>query len=118
MATNGPITLYQYADVTLRLNVATTDGGSTPQTMTGWALGFYVRRVTDKKVVLSYTTGAGITIGNGAGTDDRASVAVQDTDVTAAPGRDYEYALWRTDDGSDVPLRFGQCTILSVARQA
>jgi hypothetical protein len=118
MATQSTLTLYANADHTLRIDVKTEDGGATAQTMTGWALAFVVRRTDrDEPVVCSYTTAAGITIGNGDGTDDRATVAVADTDITHPAGNQYRWALWRTDAGSDIPLAEGPCVIRKAATQ-
>jgi hypothetical protein len=117
MAETGSLTIYRTADQTIRIDVVTETGGSTPQTMTGWALAFVIRRSSDDALVCSKTTGAGITIGNGSGTDDRATVVLGDTDVTHHAGRDYYGALWRTDDGNDTPLWAGHVTILAAAPQ-
>lgn len=117
MATQTTLEIFQLSDASLRIDVKTTDGGATPQTMTGWALAFAVRRTGDDALVCSYTTSAGITIGNGAGTDDRATVAVVDTDVTHPKGNNYEWSLWRTDAGSDIPLAYGPCIIKRAAPQ-
>lgn len=119
MATESTLELFIGADTTLRIDVTTTDGGATPQTMTGWALAFYLRRANDVLLV-SKTTGDGITIGNGSGTDDRATVAITDTDMAGIepPGREYRFALWRTDDGSDIPIAYGNAVLRKVAGQA
>lgn len=85
--------------------------------MTGWALAFVVR-LGSSLVLSKATSGGGITIGNGSGTDDRATVAIADTDTAGwTAGRDYSWALWRTDDGSDTPLAYGPCRIVYVAAQ-
>ena len=118
MATLSTLEVFTNADQTLRFDVVTVDGGASPQTMTGWALDFVIRKVNGQRdLVVSKTTSAGITIGNGNGTDDRATVAIADTDLIAVPGRDYEYALWRTTDGSDVPLAYGPCIVRRAAGQ-
>ena len=118
MATQSTLEVFTNADQSLRIDVVTEDGGATPQTMTGWALLFVIRKTTGQKdVVCSYTTSAGITIGNGSGTDDRATVALVDTDVIATPGREYEFALWRTTDGSDIPIAYGPVIVKRAAAQ-
>lgn len=118
MATESVLTIYRASDHTVRVDVVTVDGGATPQTMTGWALGFVVR-LGANLVLSKATSGSGITIGNGNGTDDRATVAIADTDTAGwVAGRDYSWALWRTDDGSDTPLAYGPCRLVSVAAQA
>jgi hypothetical protein len=117
MATQSTLTLFQLADAELRFDIKTEDGGATPQTMTGWALGVHVKRVHDDAVVCSYATSSGIAIGNGDGTDDRATVTVVDTDVKDPPGNGYYWSLWRTDSGSDVVLAYGLCIIKKAAPQ-
>ena len=117
MATQSTLTIFADADHTVRVDVTTEDGGTTPQTMTGWALAFVIRDHAGNSVV-SKTTSSGITIGNGDGTDDRATISIADTDTTYwEAGQKYRWALWRTNDGSDIPLAYGPCTILEAADQ-
>lgn len=118
MATAATLSIYAEADITLTVDVKTTDGGATPQTMTGWALAF-VLRSTDGRLILSKaTSGAGITIGTGSGTDDRATIVIADTDTTGwTAGRSYEWSLWRSDALSDIPLAYGPATLTHVAAQ-
>lgn len=107
MATKRDLTpgeLFAGVDHSLVFDVVDSAGAA--QTMTGWALKFVLRRL-DGTLVFEKTTVSGITIGNGVGTDDRATVAVADTDTLGWPGGwDYKYTLWRTDAGSDVPLTY------------
>lgn len=118
MATKSTLTIFADADLSVRVDVKTTDGGASAQTMTGWALAFSIRRTSDNALVLSKTTVSGITIGNGDGTDDRATIAIADTDTTDWPaGQGYKWGLWRTDAGSDIPLAYGPCTILEASDQ-
>lgn len=117
MAETSALTIYASADQTIRIDVVTETGGTTPQAMTGWALKFVVRRSGDQALVCSKTTGSGISIGNGSGTDDRATITLADDDVTHPPGRNYVGALWRTDDGNDTPLWDGPVTIRQAAAQ-
>ena len=118
MAVETAIELFIAADQVLRVDV--TDGAATPapQTMTGWALAAVVRSTDGALVVNTSTGGNGITIGDGSGTNDRATITLTDTDMTGwPPGRAYEWALWRTDAGTDIPLAYGQCTLKRVAAQ-
>ncbi len=119
MATESVLTIYRASDHTVRVDVVTVDGGATPQTMTGWALAFRLRRNNDDSLVVSKATGgSGITIGNGSGTDDRATIAIADTDTADWPaGRDYSWSLWRAEAGSDIPLAYGPATLVKVAGQ-
>ena len=115
MAIQAPITaadqLWIGEDKTLRIDVKQTDG-TTAQTMTGWALTWELLDRSGGEVLLTKTTGAGeIAIGNGDGTDDRASVTIDDVDTEEAslpdgPGN-YYHALRRTDAGSEALLSYG-----------
>ena len=114
MATESIMLLYGNADQVREIDVVTVDGGSTPQTMTGWALTFVVR--LGDVLMLSKTTVSGITIGNGSGTDDRATIDIEDTDTESwTPGQRYRWALWRSDTGNETPLAHGRLAIIDVA---
>ena len=98
-------------DKTINVDVDQSDG-STPQTMTGWALTWELKdSATGVVRVTKTTSGGGVTISNGGGTDDRASVAVLDTDTEAlAPGT-FFHQLRRTDAGNEVVLAFGNAVL-------
>lgn len=116
MADEGTLELYMASDQTPYFDVKTTKGGATAQTMTGWSLLFVVRRRSDNAVVVSKTTASGIAIGNGDGTDDRATVTLGETDIVGwTEGREYKGALWRTD--TDVPLWSGVVWLREAAPQ-
>ena len=81
----------------------TSDGSptGTAVALTGYALQFVLRRPnateTDIPLLSKTTGGGGITIGDGSGTDDRASIAIARADhLDIGPGW-AEWALWRTD---------------------
>lgn len=97
-----------------RLDITTSAGAA--QTMTGWSLA-YVWRNTAKARVVSKATSAGITIGNGSGTDDRATVQLDPADTAALPPGRYDWALWRSDSTNDVPLAFGTLELTRAAAQ-
>lgn len=116
MAVETAIELFIAADQVIQVDVV--DSAAAVQVMTGWALAAVVRSTDGTLVVGKATGGSGITIGNGDGTGDRATITLTDTDLTGwPPGRAYEWALWRTDAGTDVPLAYGQCTLKRVAAQ-
>lgn len=97
-----------------RIDVLTSAGAA--QTMTGWALA-YIWRDRNGASKLSKTTSSGITIGNGSGTDDRATVSIAQADtLTLAPGK-YSWALWRTDSTNDDVLAEGTLILAAVAAQ-
>jgi hypothetical protein len=117
MAIQTKLSLFIGADVTVRVDVKQSDE-VTAQTMTGWALSFVLRRANDDGLVVNKSTGTGITIGNGSGTDDRASVALLRADTSAWPaGDNYAWALWRTDSGSDLPLAYGSAVLVKAVAQ-
>lgn len=93
------------------------DSAGNPQTMTGWALEWVLRRsAAASTAVLTKTTGAGsIAITSGAGTDDRATVTVSDDDTLNLVTGGYEYALRRSDSGAEQVLAFGTFELLKAA---
>lgn len=94
-----------------------TNAAGSPQAMTGWALAYVWRDRDGRRVLAKATGGSGITIGNGSGTDDRATIALDPADTAAlAPGR-YDWALWRSDSENDVPLAWGTLELTRAAAQ-
>ena len=99
-------------DKTIEIDVVQSDG-STAQTMTGWALTWELKRSQfHSTVLISKTTASGISIGNGDGTDDRASITVADTDTEDLEPGTYYHQLRRSDAGSEVILSRGDAVIL------
>lgn len=95
-----------------------TDAAGAPQNMTGWALEFILRALDDGEQVLKKTTALGqVVIGNGAGTNDRATVAITRADtLNVVPGV-YAYALWRTSTNSNTVLAVGTAVLAAVPAQ-
>lgn len=93
---------------------AVTDSAGAAQNMTGWSLTWELLDRRGGTVVLTKSTsGSGITLGNGAGTNDYATVTIADTDteaLTGGPGT-YHTVLRRTDAGSEVVLAFGDAVL-------
>lgn len=103
-------------DTSLQFDVVNAAG--TAQTMTGWALEFILRDQEDDAEVLKKTVaGGGITIGNGSGTNDRATVVILRADTLALVPGAYDYALWRTDASNSVVLALGTAVLAAVPRQ-
>ena len=98
-------------DQTIQIDVKQSDE-STAQTMTGWALAWDLKPSPNEAVSISKTTVSGITIGDGAGTDDRATITIDDEDTEAISPGVYYHQLRRTDAGSERILSFGDVTIL------
>lgn len=81
--------------------------GTTAQTMTGWTLAWYLTARAGSAALVTKTP----TIGNGDGTDDRATVTLDDAStesaiIAAGPGN-YWHELWRIDAGSETRLVYG-----------
>lgn len=102
---------------TFRYDVTEADG-VTAQVMTGWALTWELKTSRTGTVLLTKTVGDGVTIGNGSGTDDRASVAVDAEDTEAIAAGIYHQQLRRTDAGSEKVLSFGDAHLLSAGLSA
>ena len=96
-------------DKTVTIDV--TDSAGAVQSMTAWALTWELKRSSSSAALISKTVGSGIAIGNGAGTDDRATVTIADTDTEALEPGTYYHHLRRTDAGSEVILSFGDAAL-------
>lgn len=96
--------------------VEVKDQAGLPANMAGWTL-LYVLRAPDGSMVMSKTTGGGITLSNGAGANSRANVSWGRSDTLAAQPGYHDWALWRTDDPSDQPLAYGRMYLTKVAQQ-
>jgi hypothetical protein len=97
-------------DKTFLVDVVQSDG-STPQAMTGWALTHEIMDRAGGTVQLSHTVGDGITIGNGDGTNDRATVTITDAEGETLGAGTYYHRLRRTDAGSEQMLSFGSAVL-------
>jgi hypothetical protein len=97
-------------DRTINIDVKQSDE-STAQTMTGWSLTWELKPSPGEAFSIQKTTSDGITIGNGVGTDDRASITIGDGDTEAIEPGVYYHQLRRTDAGSEQLLSFGDVTL-------
>ncbi len=116
MADNSPIEekhdFFAGTDHSVKVLVRQRDK-RTPQAMTGWALTWELKDSANGTVRATKTTGAGeITIADGRGTNDMATVSVSDGDTegivpSGQPSKVLYHQLRRTDGGSEVLLAFG-----------
>jgi hypothetical protein len=84
--------------------------------MTGWGVEFVLRRRLNGAADLTLTTAGGaITFDDDAGTNDRATVAIADTDTLNLANGRYAYALRRTDAGFETLLAHGVATLKRAA---
>lgn len=97
-------------DRTILFDVKQEDG-TTPQNMTGWALTWELKASATGSVSVSKTTVSGITIGNGIGTGDRATVTVAKADTSALTAATFFHILRRTDSGASTVLAFGDAIL-------
>lgn len=98
--------------------VDVVDDTEAPQSMAGWDLA-YVWRNQAGTLVFAKTTAVddGLTVGDGAGTNDRATATIsRDDTVDLSPGR-YSWALWRTDSDNDDVLAEGTLVLSAPAAQ-
>jgi hypothetical protein len=94
-------------DKTIYWDVVDING--VPQNMTGWTLGFTLRRAQGSggTALLTKTP----TVGNGDATGDRATLAYAAADTKSlAPGT-YAYSMGRIDSGSQQILAYGKFVI-------
>ena len=85
--------------------------------VSGWTMRFRMRRPGGTTLV-EKTTGSGIACTDG--TAGVWEVTLLDTDTTDSDklaGRAglYDWAFWRTDDGSETPLAYGTCEVYRTA---
>jgi hypothetical protein len=107
--------VFQGSDVTINFTIYDTDG-YTAKNISGWTLEATFARLPTKKVDddLTKTTATGITITSGA--DGTGTIVLLDTDTDEMDAGEWEWALWRTDDGFEQPLSMGVVTIRETAR--
>lgn len=90
-----------------------TDNGDrvtgTAVPITGWALEWVMRYRPGEAALLTKTTGAGITITDGAA--GICQVVVSDTDTDNMPSGKYWIALRRTDAGNERTISSGYATL-------
>lgn len=104
-------------DRTLQFDVVNAAGS--PQTMTGWALTYELKASqTATTALISKTAGSGIAIGDGDGTDDRATVSIASGDYGsvsfAHEKKTFYHRLYRTDSGNKIVLAEGEAVIHQV----
>lgn len=86
---------------------------TTPTDITGWALKWVLALNNDRRSVLvTKTTGSGISITNGAGGVCQVTVADTDTDnLEGSEDPKYFHELSRTDAGNEDVLAYGPVTL-------
>lgn len=95
-------------DKEIRIDVLQSDE-STPQNMTGWSLTYEILTTKFGKVEISKTvSGGGVSIGDGDGTNDRATITINDTDTENLYEGTHYHRLRRTDAGFEQTLSEGE----------
>lgn len=95
------------------------DSAGAAQNMGGWSLSYVWRAgplATDRLLFSKATGGSGITIGNGSGTNDRATVTIDRADTIGLRGKVW-WSLYRTDGTDDDALVAGTLMVVAVADQ-
>lgn len=120
-----PFVIYDGDDLTDDALQALIDAGTAPEKdVTGWTLGFYVRKKAnsaDPALIYKATGGNGITIEGsfGGSPAQTIEVTIEDSDTydpDASPAvelkaGDYQYALKRLDEGAETVLVWGKLTV-------
>jgi hypothetical protein len=107
--------VFQGSDVTINFTIYDTDG-YTAKNISGWALEATFAHPISKAIDSdrTETTDSGITITSGS--DGEGTIVLSDDDTDEMTAGDWEWALWRTDDGFEQPLILGTLTIRETAR--
>ena len=111
MSKYQPITLDDHwfagEDKTFVFDIVDANGAA--QVMTGWAIEWVLRRsaASSTATLTKNTSGGTVALSNGSGTNDRATVTVTDDDTLNLVTGTYEYAMRRTDAGSEQVLAYG-----------
>lgn len=89
------------------------DSAGATQAMTGWALTWELKAAARSTSALISLTTAGltITIGDGDGSDNRATIIIDDTDTEALKPGTYYHQLRRTDSLSEQILSHGSAVL-------
>lgn len=115
--------LYVGADQSVELTVYSNSAKTTIQDVTGWTILLDIRRkdTSASPALLSKTgTVSGVFNATPASNTQKVTFTLSDDDLAATifTGDEFEgrYSIWRTDAGSEQPLRFGDCTITRLTR--
>jgi hypothetical protein len=110
------IGLFVGADHVINMTVYADEDETVAQNITGWTIVLEIRKQDTSTGTPKLTTTAAIVSGV-AGT---CSFTISDTDLAATvfTGDDWEgrYSIWRTDAGSEQPLRYGDVTVTRTTR--
>ena len=114
--------LYIGADHTVDLTVYSNAGKTAIQDITGWTIVLDIRKKdTAATALLSKTASISGSYNSSPGSNtQKATFTLADTDLAASTftGDEFtgRYSIWRTDDGSEQPLRYGDITITRTTR--
>lgn len=97
-----------------QIKIAIVDADDAPLDISGFTLRWTLE--TDAGVdVIEKTTGNGITVENGSGTNDRAVIAIDAADTESLDPATYRHALWRTDSPAAQVLSEGSAVLKQAA---
>lgn len=107
--------VFQGEDKQLQFNVVDSAGSPINLVTEGYTLAWFLfTQAGPSGSVLISKAHAGFTISDGAGTNDRATVAIADTDTISADGSSvlvaagtYWHELWKVNEGDEQMLAFG-----------
>lgn len=114
--------LYVGADHSVVMTVYSNSAKTTIQDISGWTIVLDIRKKdTTASALLSVTgTVSGTFNATPASNTQKVTFTLADTDLAATvfTGDEFEgrYSVWRTDAGSEQPLRYGDITITRTTR--
>ena len=119
MSKNSPITLdnrwFKGEDKSLQFDIVDSSDASID--VSGYALRWVLEARSSPTDVLSKLfPGDDISVGDGAGTNDRVTVTIKAADTAALAANTYRYSLWRTDTDSEQLLAEGNAVLQDAAK--
>jgi hypothetical protein len=115
-------TLYIGADHSVVMTVYSNSGKTTIQDIAGWTIVLEIRKKDTSPTALLTKTGtvSGTFNATPGSNTQKCTFTLSDDDLAATvfTGDEFtgRYSIWRTDAGSEQPLRFGDCTITRTTR--
>ena len=119
MSKNSPITLddrwFKAEKKSIQIDIVDADDNSVD--VSGYALRWVLEAPPSATDVLSKVfPGDDISVGNGAGTNDRVTVTINAADTSGLAAETYHHALWRTDTDDEQLLAEGDAVLRDSAR--
>ena len=119
MSKNSPITIDKrwFKDERKSIQFDIVDANDNPIDVSSYALRWVLEARPGSTDVLSKVfPGDDISVGDGAGTNDRVTVTINAADTVGLAAETYHHALWRTDTDNEQLLAEGDAVLSDSAR--